>query len=113
MHKREEDEPTGASGSVQVDSILREVARAPEALTEHDLTGRTLLHFHVVERLGAGGMGVVYKAIDEKLRRPVALKVLSAKYVVDSRNKELIFREARSAAAVHHPNIATIYDVHD
>ncbi len=78
-----------------------------------DLTGRRLLHFHIVERLGAGGMGVVYKAIDEKLRRPVALKVLAAKYLVDDRNKELIFREARSAAAVHHPNIATIYDVHN
>jgi eukaryotic-like serine/threonine-protein kinase len=110
------------------DPLLREVARAPDAALPEGLSlggtlarfgpaeqlvGRRLLHFHVVERLGAGGMGVVYKAIDEKLRRPVALKVLAAKYLVDDRNKGLIFREARSAAAVHHPNIATIYDVHD
>src|SRR3569833_3976083 len=58
-------------------------------------------------------MGVAYRAFDEKLQRAVALKVLAAKFLVDDRNKGLILREARSAAAVHHPNIATIYDVHD
>jgi serine/threonine protein kinase len=78
-----------------------------------DLVGRRLLHFRVTERLGAGGMGIVYKALDEKLRRPVALKVLAPRYLVDDRNKDLIFREARSAAAVHHPNITVIYEVHD
>ena len=78
-----------------------------------ELVGRRLLHFRVVERIGEGGMGVVYKAIDEKLRRPVALKVLSARYLSDDRNKRLLFREARSAAAVTHPNIAAIYDVHE
>jgi serine/threonine-protein kinase len=78
-----------------------------------DLVGRTLLHFRVVERLGEGGMGVVYKAIDEKLRRPVALKALASRYLVDDRNRELIFREARSAAALSHPNIAAIHEVHE
>jgi ABC-type branched-subunit amino acid transport system substrate-binding protein len=80
---------------------------------ESDLAGTSLLQFRVLERLGAGGMGVVYKAIDDKLGRTVALKVLAGRYLVDDRNKALIFREARSAAAVHHPNIATIFDVHD
>jgi serine/threonine protein kinase len=58
-------------------------------------------------------MGVVYRAIDEKLRRSVAIKLLSARYMADERNKELIFREARSAAALTHPNIAAIHEVHD
>jgi serine/threonine-protein kinase len=78
-----------------------------------DLVGRQLLHFKIVDRLGAGGMGVVYRAFDSKLRRDVAIKALSARYLADDRNKELIFREARSAAAVSHPNIAAIYEVHD
>ena len=89
-------------------------ATLPEASGEvGDLVGRTILQFRVVARLGGGGMGVVYRAIDTKLRRDVALKVLSPRYVVDERNKELIFREARAAAALTHPNIAAIYDVHD
>lgn len=100
--------------SVEVDSFLRAVARTkPEDPRGHDLVGRTLLHFHVVERLGAGGMGVVYKAIDEKLRRPVALKVLSPRLVADARHRDTLVREARSAAALAHPNIAAIHEVHD
>ena len=113
------DKREDASGSVEVDSFLRDVARAPRlhppagASAEPDLVGRTLLHFHVVERLGAGGMGVVYKALDEKLRRPVALKVLSARLLADGRHRETLLREARSAAAVNHPNIAAIHEVHE
>ena len=112
--------------SVEVDTFLRAVARAPRVSvqssrvsgaaprpTERDLSGATLLHFHVVARLGAGGMGVVYKALDEKLRRPVALKVLSARQLADPGHRETLLREARSAAAVSHPNIAAIYEVHD
>ena len=114
------------SDSVKVDTFLRAVAHAPRispqssasspavaSPPEPDLTGRTLLHFHVVERLGAGGMGVVYRAIDEQLRRPVALKVLSARLLADARHRETLLREARSAAAVNHPNIASIYEVND
>jgi Tol biopolymer transport system component len=78
-----------------------------------DLVGRRILHFQVLAHLGQGGMGVVYEALDEKLRRRVALKVLRARYLADERNKELMFREARNAAAIAHPNVAAIYDVHD
>src|ERR1700722_2140479 len=115
-----------ASQSIEPDTFLRAVARAPHVSpqsggpsggvarsTEPDLTGLKLLHFHVVEQLGAGGMGVVYKAIDEKLRRPVALKVLSARLLADERHRETLLREARSAAAVNHPSIAAIYEVHE
>ncbi len=89
--------------------------RSPDARLhdDEDLVGRSLLHFRVIERLGAGGMGVVYRAIDEKLRRPVALKVLNGRLLADDRNKLLLFREARSAAAVNHPSIASIYELHD
>ena len=58
-------------------------------------------------------MGVVYKAIDQKLRRAVAVKVLGPRYIADDRNKGLIFREARSAASLAHPNIAAIYELHE
>jgi serine/threonine-protein kinase len=70
-----------------------------------------LLHFRIAKRLGEGGMGVVYQAFDEKLRRVVAVKVLLASYGADERRR--LFREARSAAAVTHPNIAAVYEVHE
>jgi hypothetical protein len=89
------------------------VASAPEADARPSYVGRTFQHFRIVDQLGAGGMGVVYRAIDDKLGRSVALKVLGSRYVVDERNRELIRREARSAAALNHPNIASIYDLHD
>jgi hypothetical protein len=98
------------------DSHTLDKAGAPSARAESldgELVGRSLLHFRIVARLGAGGMGVVYRAIDDKLRRSVAIKVLAPGYLIDDRNKELIFREARSAAALNHPNIAAIHELHD
>ena len=90
--------------------LLRQVARAPaidpRALAAGDLVGRTLAHFRVVARIGAGGMGVVYEAEDERLGRRVALKVLSAKYAGDDAGRALLLGEARAAAAVTHPSIA-------
>jgi serine/threonine-protein kinase len=94
------------------EKTLREPATRPRPRVD-ELAGQMLLHFRVGQRLGEGGMGVVYRGIDEKLHRAVAIKVLATRYFADERNRELIFREARSAAALTHPNIATIYDVHD
>jgi serine/threonine-protein kinase len=71
---------------------------------------RSVAHFRVVARLGAGAMGVVYKAIDEKLGRAVALKVLPDALAGDDDRRRRFLREARSAAAVTHPNLATIYE---
>jgi serine/threonine protein kinase len=79
----------------------------------HDLVGRRLLHFRVVARLGAGGMGVVYKAVDEKLHRQVALKVLGDGRGGDSGDRQLLLNEARSAAAISHTNVAAIHEVND
>jgi serine/threonine-protein kinase len=71
----------------------------------------TIAHFRVEERIGEGGMGVVYRAEDEKLRRTVALKVLPRGDDSSEERRARFLREARAAAAVTHPNIATIYEV--
>ena len=73
------------------------------------MIGTNLLHYRIDSELGRGGMGVVYKATDEKLKRPVALKVLSPKVILDLDSRARFMREAEAAAAVTHPNIATIY----
>jgi serine/threonine-protein kinase len=75
------------------------------------MIGRTLSHFRILAKLGEGGMGVVYRAEDEKLRRPVALKVLPPDLVGNEERRLRFLREARAAAAVSHPNIATIHEV--
>jgi serine/threonine-protein kinase len=78
-----------------------------------DLKGELLAHFRILDRLGRGGMGVVYRARDEKLGRIVALKVLPASVAGESERRARFLREARAAAAVNHPNIATVYDLGD
>jgi predicted Ser/Thr protein kinase/tetratricopeptide (TPR) repeat protein len=75
------------------------------------MIGRTLSHFRIIEKIGEGGMGVVYRAEDERLRRPVALKVLPPDLVRDEERRLRFLREARAAAAVNHTNIATVYEI--
>ena len=73
--------------------------------------GQKLSHYRLIEKIGEGGMGVVWKARDEKLRRDVALKVLPAELVQDPERRRRLLSEARSAAAINHPNIGTVYEV--
>jgi eukaryotic-like serine/threonine-protein kinase len=75
------------------------------------MTGQSLHHYQILDKLGEGGMGVVYKARDTHLDRFVAIKVLTPEKVSDPDRKARFIREAKAASALNHPNIITVHDI--
>lgn len=75
------------------------------------MIGSVVSHYRILEKLGEGGMGVVYMAEDTKLRRPVALKFLSPNLLVNEDDRRRFVHEAQASAALSHPNIATVFEI--
>jgi serine/threonine protein kinase len=75
------------------------------------MVDKTISHYHIVEKLGEGGMGVVYKARDAHLDRFVAIKILPPEKVADPERKKRFVQQAKAASALNHPNIITIHDI--
>jgi len=75
------------------------------------MLGQTIAQYEIVEILGRGGMGVVYRALDTRLKRTVAIKMLPAELSWDERSKKRLFAEARAASSLNHPNICTVYEI--
>jgi len=84
---------------------------APTGPARDTMIGTSLKHYRIVERIGEGGMGVVYRAHDTHLERTVAIKVLRPEAVEDAERKWRFVREAKAASDLNHPNIVTIHDI--
>ena len=100
-----------AASSFLVDPAWKVEAKALAVAPLIEITGTQLSHYRILEKIGAGGMGEVYLAHDEKLERKVALKTLPPQFSHDQARLQRFVREAKAASALNHPNIITIYEI--
>jgi serine/threonine protein kinase len=94
-----------------IEDGAKALARERENMLVEDLIGRTIPHYRIVEKIGEGGMGVVYKARDAHLDRTVAIKVLPADAMAHPERKRRLVQEARASSALNHPGIVQIHDI--
>ncbi|MEM6691950.1 MAG: serine/threonine-protein kinase [Planctomycetota bacterium] len=106
------DQPTQSSAEIRVELSSKIPPGILEPSDDPDLIGR-IAKYDVIDVLGHGGMGIVLKAVDRSLDRVVAIKFLLPEYIVGQSARERFIREAKTAAAIHHPNVVTIYAVEE
>lgn len=106
-----EGTPTPTTPGQDVTPLIEGVSLGAEALDPENLIGRTVGNYQIIEEIGRGGMGVVYKALQISLNRVVALKVLPKQFTADPEFLSRFRREARAAAGLNHPNIIQIYEI--
>jgi eukaryotic-like serine/threonine-protein kinase len=92
-------------------AVVDQARRACSVILRAPMIAETLAHYRILEELGRGGMGVVFRALDTRLDRVVALKILPGELVSDPIRKRRFIAEAKAASALNHPNIVTIYDI--
>jgi serine/threonine protein kinase len=104
-----------AAGDFIAEPVVKDIAPlfAAESAPSFLLAGKSLGHYRIVSRIGAGGMGEVYLARDSRLNRAVAVKTLPASFALDANHLRRFQTEAKAAATLNHPNVATIYSVED
>ena len=107
----EEDQQPGGSIEKAIAAAAAQVQKRSVPEGSDAMLGRTISHYKITDKLGEGGMGIVYKAEDTKLERPVALKFLAAHAIEDPEHKARFVREAKAAARLDHPNICSVYEI--